>query len=96
MDREDDLSKAPSFTPEEIKTHLLANLIQFAGRDPTTATKRDWFYALAYFLRGRLSAARVADLAAQFRAGQQVELLFVDGAPARQAAADVSEHAGSA
>jgi starch phosphorylase len=43
----------------EIRDALLANVVDLLGRDPQTATKRDWFYALAYYLRGRLSAARV-------------------------------------
>ncbi|MBV9420323.1 MAG: glycogen phosphorylase, partial [Alphaproteobacteria bacterium] len=51
---------AQAETPALIKAQLIANLVQFAGRDPETATKRDWFYALAYLLRGRLSAARIA------------------------------------
>jgi starch phosphorylase len=46
-------------TQAEIRDALLANVIQLLGRDPKTATKRDWYYALAYYLRGRLSAARV-------------------------------------
>ncbi|HXJ01830.1 MAG TPA: glycogen/starch/alpha-glucan phosphorylase [Micropepsaceae bacterium] len=43
----------------EVKAELVSNLIQYMGRDPATATKRDWFYALAYLLRGRLSSARI-------------------------------------
>ncbi len=46
-------------TQAEIRDALLANVVELLGRDPQTATKRDWFYALAYYLRGRLSAARV-------------------------------------
>jgi starch phosphorylase len=34
-------------------------LIEQMGRDPETATPQDWFYALAYFLRGRFSSARI-------------------------------------
>ncbi len=44
---------------EEIKRELARNLVQLMGRDPAFATQQDWFYALAYFLRGQLSAARV-------------------------------------
>jgi starch phosphorylase len=44
---------------EEIKRELARNLVQLMGRDPAYATQQDWFYALAYFLRGQLSAARV-------------------------------------
>ncbi len=43
-----------------VKAELISNIVQYLGRDPATATKRDWFYALAYFLRARLSAARIA------------------------------------
>jgi starch phosphorylase len=43
----------------EIRDALLSNVVELLGRDPQTATKRDWFYALAYYLRGRLSAARI-------------------------------------
>jgi starch phosphorylase len=50
---------ARAFAPDEIKRELARNMIQQMGRDPSFATKQDWFYALAYFLRGRLSSARV-------------------------------------
>ena len=43
----------------EIKHELIRNLIEQMGRDPDTATPQDWFYALAYFLRGRFSSARI-------------------------------------
>jgi len=43
----------------EIKRALAQHMIQQLGRDPAFATTQDWFYALAYFLRGRLSSARV-------------------------------------
>ncbi len=43
----------------EIKHELIRNLIEQMGRDPNTATPQDWFYALAYFLRGRFSSARI-------------------------------------
>ena len=43
----------------EIKHELVRNLIEQMGRDPDTATPQDWFYALAYFLRGRFSSARI-------------------------------------
>src|SRR5216683_2989968 len=43
----------------EIKRDLIRNLIEQMGRDPDTATPQDWFYALAYFLRGRFSSARI-------------------------------------
>src|SRR5215470_17060428 len=44
---------------EEIKRELARSMIQQMGRDPSFATTQDWFYALAYFLRGRLSSTRV-------------------------------------
>jgi len=43
----------------EIKHELIRNLIEQMGRDPNTASPQDWFYALAYFLRGRFSSARI-------------------------------------
>src|SRR5688572_4258654 len=52
-------SFASAFAPDEIKRELARNMIQQMGRDPGFATKQDWFYALAYFLRGRLSSSRV-------------------------------------
>jgi starch phosphorylase len=53
----------------EIRDALLANVVQLLGRDPETATKKDWFYALAYYLRGRLSAARVETWRRNFEHG---------------------------
>jgi starch phosphorylase len=52
-------SFATPLSPEEIKRELARNMVQQMGRDPSFATKQDWFYALAYFLRGRLSSSRV-------------------------------------
>jgi len=49
----------PFMDREAIKDELARNLIEQLGRDPAFATKQDWFYALAYFLRGQLSAARI-------------------------------------
>jgi glycogen phosphorylase len=43
----------------EIKHELIRNLVEQMGRDPATATPQDWFYALAYFLRGRYSLSRI-------------------------------------
>ena len=43
----------------EVKADLVHNLIEHMGRDPNTASPQDWFYALAYFLRGRISTARI-------------------------------------
>ena len=48
-------------TPDRsaVKAELISNIVRYLGRDPDTASQRDWFYAVAYFLRGRLSAARI-------------------------------------
>jgi len=56
---QDPQSFASALAPDEIKRELARNMIQQMGRDPAFATKQDWFYALAYFLRGRLSTSRV-------------------------------------
>src|SRR6195952_3977043 len=56
-------------TSAEVRDALLANIVQLLGRDPRTATKRDWFYALAYYMRGRLSAERVETWRRNFDAG---------------------------
>jgi len=53
----DHLGETPSRAA--VRDALILNIIQYLGRDPATATKRDWFYALAYFLRRRLSAGRI-------------------------------------
>ena len=53
----DHLGETPSRSA--VRDALILNIIQYLGRDPATATKRDWFYALAYFLRRRLSAGRI-------------------------------------
>jgi starch phosphorylase len=44
---------------EAVKRDLARSMIQAMGRDPAFASARDWFFALAYFLRGRLSASRL-------------------------------------
>jgi len=44
---------------DDIKRDLICSMIQLMGRDPAFASKQDWFFALAYWLRGRLSSARV-------------------------------------
>lgn len=41
--------------PESIKQALVNYLIHVVGRDPNFANKHDWFYALAYLVRGALS-----------------------------------------
>jgi starch phosphorylase len=50
---------SPPTRREEVKRELVRHVIEQMGRDPAFASKQDWFYALAYFLRGRLSAARI-------------------------------------
>ncbi len=42
-----------------VKRELVRCMVQDMGRDPAYASHQDWFYALAYFLRGRLSASRI-------------------------------------
>jgi glycogen phosphorylase len=42
-----------------VKRELVRCMVQDMGRDPAFASQQDWFFALAYFLRGRLSAARI-------------------------------------
>ncbi len=64
----------PANHPEEIKRELARNLVQLMGRDPGYATKQDWFYALAFFLRGRLSSARVRTWRRNF--DQQVKWVY--------------------
>jgi starch phosphorylase len=44
---------------EEVKRELIRSMIEQMGRDPAFASKQDWFYALAYLMRGRLSSARI-------------------------------------
>ena len=53
------MSLEMQFEPKqaEIREALLSNVVQLLGRDPHLATKRDWFYALAYYL-GRPFFAR--------------------------------------
>ena len=41
--------------PHSIKRALVSILVHEVGKDPLTATDRDWYYALAYLLRGMLS-----------------------------------------
>jgi glycogen phosphorylase len=44
---------------EQIKSELVCCMVEQLGRDPLFASKQDWFFALAYLLRGRLSASRI-------------------------------------
>jgi starch phosphorylase len=56
-------------TRAEVRDALRNNVVHLLGRDPKTATKRDWFYALAYYMRGRLSAERVTTWRRNFSQG---------------------------
>ncbi len=42
-----------------VKRELMRCMVEEMGRDPAFASLQDWFFALAYFVRGRLSAARI-------------------------------------
>jgi glycogen phosphorylase len=44
---------------EDIKRDLIRSMIQQMGRDPVFASRQDWFFALAYLMRGRLSGSRL-------------------------------------
>ena len=44
---------------DDIKRELICSMIQQMGRDPAFASKQDWFFALAYLMRARLSAKRI-------------------------------------
>jgi len=50
---------APCVECDDIKRELIRSMIEQMGRDPAFASKQDWFYALAYLMRGRLSSARI-------------------------------------
>jgi len=41
------------------KQELLQRMVREVGRDPSYCSKQDWFYALAFVLRERLSTERV-------------------------------------
>ncbi|MBV9990538.1 MAG: glycogen/starch/alpha-glucan phosphorylase [Alphaproteobacteria bacterium] len=64
-----DMRAPDAATHGEIRHALVSNIVTLLGRDPATATRRDWFYALAYYLRGRLSAARVETWRRNFESG---------------------------
>lgn len=72
-----DIHVDPQFTPEEgpltdtraIKRRLLDCMVHVVGRDPDDATERDWFYALAYLLRGILGERLMSTARAQHRVG---------------------------
>ena len=47
-------------SPAAIKHALISTLVHDVGKDPNSATTREWFYALAYLVRGILSERRIA------------------------------------
>ncbi len=47
-------------SPAAIKHALISTLVHDVGKDPASALTRDWFYALAFLLRGILSERRIA------------------------------------
>ena len=46
-------------TSVDVKRELVRYMIETLGRDPASASTQDWYYSLAYYLRGQLSAARI-------------------------------------
>ena len=57
----DDLS-----TVEAVKKALVVMIAQSVGKDPAFATQQDWFFALAFMLRGHLSQAYMQNTRKQF------------------------------
>jgi glycogen phosphorylase len=53
------LEQPPSLGVESFKQEILHRMIHEVGRDPSSCSKQDWFYALALVLRERLSMERV-------------------------------------
>ena len=49
------VSKPDLNDPASIRQFLLSYLVLVVGVDPENATQRDWYYALAYLLRGELN-----------------------------------------
>lgn len=47
------------FEHDGLKRELICSMIQLMGRDPAFASKQDWFFALAYLMRARLSSKRI-------------------------------------
>ena len=41
--------------PEKFKKRLIDVMVKVEGKDPLYATAKDWFYALAYLLRGAMN-----------------------------------------
>ena len=69
--------------------HSLANrLIYSMGKDPITATHRDWFYTTAYAVRERLIERWMETMRSYYRVRRQAGLLPVDGVPDRAAAVE--------
>ena len=40
--------------PKILQAQLVDVMVKIEGKDPLFATSRDWFYALAYLLRGAM------------------------------------------
>jgi glycogen phosphorylase len=53
------LEEPPSLDVASFRQELLHRMIREVGRDPSFCSKQDWFYALAFVLRERLSTERV-------------------------------------
>lgn len=51
---------------EGIKEALITMIAQSVGKDPAFATKQDWFFALAFLLRGHISQSYIQSTRAQF------------------------------
>jgi len=53
-------------TVESVKEALATMIAQSVGKDPAFATKQDWFFALAFMLRGLISQRYIKSTRAQF------------------------------
>ncbi len=69
--------------------HSFANrLIYSLGKDPITATHRDWFHTTAYAVRERLIERWMETMRSYYRIRRQTCLLSFPGVPDRQAACE--------
>lgn len=67
-----------------IRQFLLSFLVFFVGADPDTASRRDWFYALAYLLRGELNRRAIESQRIQkVNGAKQVYYLSMEYLPGR-------------
>ena len=69
VDRQSTADEGPLTDIHAIKRRLLDCMVHVVGRDPDDARERDWFYALAYMLRGILGERLMTTARAQHRAG---------------------------